>query len=115
MTQWQGAVLRGQLARFPAQQALCSGNGDFLNAALSELPGTRPQGRHAGCTAQGNYDYLVRFDPEMFPSRYRLRTALLAEGMPLTTGYPPMHQFEMFNREDGLTPRLRDTSAYPEY
>jgi dTDP-4-amino-4,6-dideoxygalactose transaminase len=115
MTEWQGAVLRAQLARFPAQQALRSGNDDFLNAALAELPAIRPQGRHDGCTAQGNYDYLVRFDPEMFPSRDRVRTALLAEGMPLTTGYPPMHQLEMFNREGGLAPRLRDTSAYPDY
>ena len=35
--------------------------------------------------------------------------------MPLTTGYPPMHQLEMFNREGGLGPRLRNTSAYPDY
>ena len=63
MTEWQGAVLRAQLARFPAQQARRSANDDFLNAALAQLPGITPQSRHEGCTAQGNYDYLVKFDP----------------------------------------------------
>jgi dTDP-4-amino-4,6-dideoxygalactose transaminase len=115
MTEWQGAVLRAQLGRFPAQQAVRSANVDFLNAALADLPGITPQGRHDGCTSQGNYDYIVRFDPELFPDRDRVRTALLAEGMPLTTGYPPMHQLEMFTRQGGLGPRLRDTSGYPDY
>lgn len=115
MTEWQGAVLRAQLKRFPAQQAVRSANVDFLNAALADLPGITPQGRYSGCTSQGNYDYLVKFDPELFPDRDRVRTALIAEGMPLTTGYPPMHQLEMFSREGGLGPRLRDTSGYPAY
>jgi dTDP-4-amino-4,6-dideoxygalactose transaminase len=115
MTEWQGAVLRAQLERFPAQQAVRSANADFLNAALSDIPGITPQGRHSGCTSQGNYCYVVKFDSKLFPDRDRLRTALRAEGMPLTTGYPPMHRLEMFGGEGGLGPRLRDTSAYPAY
>ena len=113
MTEWQGAVLRAQLERFPAQQAVRSANADFLNAALAELPGITPQARHSGCTSQGYYDYLVKFDRETFPDRDKVITALIAEGMPLTTGYPPMHQLEMFSREGGLGPRLRDTTAIP--
>ena len=115
MTEWQGAVLRAQLKRFPVQQAVRSANVDFLNAALAHLPGITPQGRYDGCTSQGNYDYLVKFDHELFPDRDRVRTALIAEGMPLTTGYPPIHGLEMFSREGGLGPRLRKTSGYPDY
>ncbi|MGA3215717.1 MAG: DegT/DnrJ/EryC1/StrS family aminotransferase [Acidimicrobiales bacterium] len=115
MTEWQGAVLRAQLKRFPSQQAVRSANAEFLNAALAELPGITPQGRHDGCTSQGNYDYIVRFDPELFPDRDRVRTALIAEGMPLTTGYPPMHKLDMFSTEGALGPRLRDTKAFPPY
>ena len=81
---------------------------------VSDL-GDDPLGRHKGRTSQGNYDYMVNFDPELFPDRDRLRTALLAEGMPLPTAYPPMHQLEMFSREGGLAPHIRDTSAYPAY
>ena len=58
---------------------------------------------------------MVNFAPERFPERDKLRTALLAEGMPLTTAYPPMHKLEMFSREGGLAPHIRDTSAYPAY
>ena len=68
MTEWQGAVLRAQLKRFPAQQAVRSANADFLNAALADLPGITPQGRYSGCTSQGNYDYLVKFDPRSSPT-----------------------------------------------
>jgi dTDP-4-amino-4,6-dideoxygalactose transaminase len=115
MSEWQGAVLRVQLERFPAQQEVRSANADFLNAALAELPGVTPLGRHKGCTSQGNYDYMVNFDAALFPDRNKLRTALLAEGMPLTTAYPPMHHLEMFTRGDGLAPHIRDMSAYPAY
>ena len=115
LSEWQGAVLRVQLQRFPAQQEIRSANVDFLNAALADISGVVPLGRHKGCTSQGNYDYMVNFDPELFPDRDRLRTALLAEGMPLTTAYPPMHQLEMLSREGGLAPHIRDTSAYPAY
>jgi len=76
---------------------------------------SRAVARHKGCTSQGNYDYMVNFDPDLFPDRDRLRTALLAEGMPLTTAYPPMHQLEMFSSKGGLAPNIRDTSDYPVY
>jgi dTDP-4-amino-4,6-dideoxygalactose transaminase len=115
MTEWQGAVLRAQLGRFPAQQAVRSANAEFLNATLSDIPGITPQGRHGGCTSQGNYCYVVTFDPEFFPDRDRLRTALLAEGMPLTTAYQAIHKLEMFSRPGGLGPRLRDNAVYPPY
>lgn len=115
MTEWQGAVLRAQLMRFPGQHAIRSANADFLNAALTDIPGVTPLGRHSGCSSQDNYDYIIRFDPELFPDRDRVRTALIAEGMPLTTNYPPMHQLEMFSREGGLGPRLRDKAVYPAY
>jgi dTDP-4-amino-4,6-dideoxygalactose transaminase len=115
LSEWQGAVLRAQLQRFPAQQEVRSANVEFLNSALAELAGVAPLGRLEGCTSQGNYDYMVNFAPERFPERDKLRTALLAEGMPLTTAYPPMHKLEMFSREGGLAPHIRDTSAYPAY
>ncbi len=115
LSEWQGAVLRAQLQRFPAQQEVRSANVEFLNSALAELAGVTPLGRLEGCTSQGNYDYMVNFAPERFPERDKLRTALLAEGMPLTTAYPPMHKLEMFSREGGLAPHIRDTSAYPAY
>jgi 3-amino-5-hydroxybenzoate synthase len=117
MTEWQGAVLRAQLGRLPAQQAIRSANADALNTSLAEIPGLQPQGRLASCTSQGNYCYVVRVDTSAFGgvSRDQLRTALLAEGLPVTTGYPPMHRLEMFADPDGLAPRIRDRAPYPNY
>jgi dTDP-4-amino-4,6-dideoxygalactose transaminase len=40
-------------------------------------------------------------------SRDQIRHALLAEGMSLTTSYPPMHRLEMFKDRNSLGPRLR--------
>ena len=45
MSEWQGAVLLGQLERFPAQHAKRNENAIALGAALAEIPGLRPQKR----------------------------------------------------------------------
>lgn len=116
MTEWQGAVLRSQLSRFPQQQANRAANANLLNTELSKIPGVTPQGRLAGCDSQGNYCYVVFVDPEEFgASRNQIRSALLAEGIPLTTSYPPMHSLDIFQIDDGLGPRLRSLDGYPKY
>lgn len=116
MTEWQGAVLRRQLDRFPQQQANRASNANFLNQELGKLPGVTPQGRLDGCDSQGNYCYVVFLDQERIgATRNQVRSALLAEGIPLTTSYPPMHQFDLFKDANGLAPRLRDFSRYPDY
>ena len=119
MTEWQGAVLRAQLGRFPAQQARRAANADFLNREVATIPGVNPQRRLDGCTSQGNYCYVVQLDDSIadgLPAfRDRVRTALIAEGIPLTTAYPAMHTLEMFEGSAGLAPRLRDLTGYPDY
>ena len=40
-------------------------------------------------------------------TRDQVRHALLAEGMSLTTSYPPLHRLEMFKDRSSLGPRLR--------
>ena len=117
MTEWQGAVLRAQLGRFPAQQARRAANADFLNREVATIPGVNPQRRLDGCTSQGNYCYVVQLDDSIadgLPAfRDRVRTALIAEGIPLTTAYPAMHTLEMFEGSAGHQPSLsvRRTAA----
>lgn len=109
MSEWQGAVLRAQLERFPGQQRNRANNADFLNREISKLPGFSPQGRLAGCTSQGNYCYVVSVDSDELKgaTRDQIRYALLGEGIPLTTSYPPLHQLELFASPESLAPRFR--------
>ena len=109
LSEWQGAILRAQLNRFPDQQKNRADNANWLNSEIDKIPGFKSQGRYAGCTDQGNYCYVVEVDPTLLSgaSRDQVRHALLAEGMPLTTSYPPLHKLEMFKDPSGLAPRLR--------
>lgn len=109
LSEWQGAVLRTQLARFEVQQKNRATNANWLNAEIAKIPGFKPQGRYKSCTDQGNYCYVVEVESEKLSgaSRDQIRHALLAEGIPLTTSYPPLHRLEMFKDRKSLAPRLR--------
>lgn len=109
MTEWQGAVLLAQLARFPGQQAVRAANADLLNADLVAVPGVVPQARDPRCTSQGNYCYVARIDEAAFGASCDVvRRALAAEGIPLTMAYPPLHRLDAFTDPSGLHPRYRD-------
>jgi 3-amino-5-hydroxybenzoate synthase len=109
LSEWQGAVLRAQLARFETQQKNRAANANYLNEEIAKIPGFKPQGRYKGCTDQGNYCYVVEVESQKLSgaSRDQIRHALLAEGMSLTTAYPPLHRLEMFKDRASLAPRLR--------
>lgn len=116
MTEWQGAILLAQLARFPAQQARRNANATFLNNALAEIPGVIPQRRDPRCTSQGNYCYVARIDADEFgASREAVRLALRAEGIPMTMAYPPIHRLDVFADRSRMAPRFRDSSSLPDY
>lgn len=125
MTEWQAAVLLAQLARFPAQHATRNENALFLNAELAKIPGVVPQKRDPRTTSQGYYCYLARIDAEAFGlPRDVVRTALAAEGIPMTMSYPVLHELPVFAAPDGLAPRHRsahenagrnDGALWPDY
>jgi len=116
LSEWQAAVLRAQLARFPAQNQRRNEHALFLNAELSKIPGVRPQRRDPRTTSQGYYCYLVAIDDAEFGlPRDRVHEALIAEGLPLTVSYPPIHRIAAFTTPGALAPRHRDTSHWPDY
>jgi dTDP-4-amino-4,6-dideoxygalactose transaminase len=116
LSEWQAAVLRAQLARFPEQNRQRNAHALFLNAELARIPGVRPQWRDPRATSQGYYCYVVAIDEAAFgASRDQVHAALVAEGMPLTVSYPPIHRIAAFTRPDGLAPRHRDPTHWPDY
>jgi dTDP-4-amino-4,6-dideoxygalactose transaminase len=102
MTEWQGAVLSAQLARFGDQHATRNANAVVLNEALAELPGIRPQPRDERMDANGNYCFIFHYDAAAFaglPLR-DFEAALDAEGIPMGVSYPSLGDLELFAGDD---------------
>ena len=116
MSEWQGAVLRGQLQRFPEQNRVRNENALALNAALDEIPGIRAPRRDPRMDTQGNYCFVFHYDPQEFaglPLR-RFEAALAAEGIPMGVSYPSLTDLSVF-RNRNFAPRLREHAPDIDY
>jgi dTDP-4-amino-4,6-dideoxygalactose transaminase len=86
--EFQGALLNAQMARFDAQAETRERNGKYLAERLARLPGIVPQSRGPDCTRHGYHLFLFQLDPERLGvSREAFLKALVAEGVPASTGY----------------------------
>jgi dTDP-4-amino-4,6-dideoxygalactose transaminase len=116
MTEWQGAVLRAQLERFPEQNRIRNSNALVLNRALDGIPGIRTPRRDPRMDSQGNYCYVFHYDADEFdglPLR-RFEEALAAEGIPMGVSYPSLSDVSMFRRQH-FAPRLRASAPHLDY
>ena len=116
MTEWQGAILTAQLARFPDQNRTRNANAIALGAALAEVDGLRPQRRDERMDSQGNYCYVFHYDPAAFAglALHRFEEALGAEGIPMGVSYPSINELALF-RERNFGPRLRSSAPTIDY
>jgi dTDP-4-amino-4,6-dideoxygalactose transaminase len=98
LSEWQGAVLSQQLSRLDEQAAVRTQRAAFLDHHLAKIEGIEPQAMDPGCTRNGHYCYIFRYDPTHFNGlgRDRFIEALEAEGIPTQASYPPVHQLELF-------------------
>jgi dTDP-4-amino-4,6-dideoxygalactose transaminase len=116
MTEWQGAVLLGQLQRFAEQNRVRNDNAVALNTALDEIPGIRAPRRDPRMDSQGNYCFVFHYDAEQFaglPLR-RFEAALAAEGIPMGVSYPALSDLAVF-RNRNFAPRLREHAPTIDY
>ncbi|MFM7685258.1 MAG: DegT/DnrJ/EryC1/StrS family aminotransferase [Actinomycetota bacterium] len=116
MSEWQGAVLRGQLQRFPEQNRIRNENAVALNTALDEIPGIRAPRRDPRMDTQGNYCFVFHYDAQQFaglPLR-RFEAALAAEGIPMGVSYPSLTDLSVF-RNRNFAPRLREHAPTLDY
>jgi dTDP-4-amino-4,6-dideoxygalactose transaminase len=116
MTEWQGAVLRAQLGRFPEQNRVRNDNAVALNAALDEIDGIRAPRRDPRMDSQGNYCFVVHYDSTHFsdlPLR-KFEAALAAEGIPMGVSYPSLSDLAVF-RSANFGPRLRSKAPAIDY
>ena len=113
LTEMQSALGLVALERFPAQFAERAAMADYLEESLSDIPGIHLLKRDLRLTKRSAYRYVIKIDPKILGCGHTVFCqALTAEGIPVDTGYPPMHRYDLF--QPGLS-RLAVPSAFPEY
>ncbi len=111
ITEWQAAVLLGQLERLPGHLERKQASANRLNEMLANLPGVRPLKRHEGVTRQSFYAYGFRFIPEEWDgvTRDRFCDALTAEvGIGFGGAYEPLTHSSIYQPHTKNRHRISD-------
>lgn len=98
LSEWQGALLTQQLGRLDEQTALRAPNAAYLDKALAEIEGIRPQALDPRVTCHGHYCYIFHYDKSAFhglPTEAFIK-AFNAEGIPTQASYPPVRKLDVF-------------------
>jgi dTDP-4-amino-4,6-dideoxygalactose transaminase len=116
MTEWQGAVLRAQLERYPEQLRTRQESAKLLDAELSGIAGITPQAEDPRMDIRAVYSYVLHFDAAEFAglSRDAFEEALRAEGLEVGIPYPSLNSLELF-RAAKFAPRLRTGAPRVDY
>ncbi|RPI21264.1 MAG: DegT/DnrJ/EryC1/StrS family aminotransferase [Acidobacteria bacterium] len=94
MTEFQAALLLGQLTRFEKICKVREENAKHLTALLKQIGGVEPAGMYEQCTRNTYYVYLARYNPAAFKglSRAAFLKAIAKEGIPMGAGYVPLNK-----------------------
>jgi dTDP-4-amino-4,6-dideoxygalactose transaminase len=113
--EFAGAILNCQLDRLDEQTDRRDHNGSYLNERLSKIPGITPQRRDEFVTRNAHHLYLFRYDANVWSiPRDRFIDALVAEGIPVSSGYrlplykQPLFANRTFGPYTGCTGSYRD-------
>lgn len=96
--EFQAAILRTQMKKFPAQHALRQENAAYLEAELRKIPGIYPQKSNPGVESVGRYVFPIYFDPQFFRGiNYSIMYRELRRAeIPADDCYPPLHRVDLF-------------------
>ncbi len=99
MTEWQAAVLCGQLERLPDQLVRRERSLHALNAGIDQVDGLASLDRRPEITRQAVYGYVFRYEPEAFNEVpvQAFRKALAAElGTSVSGVYNPLNSSPLY-------------------
>lgn len=102
MTEFQGALLRTQLARLGEQTETRYRAGEHLAKRLGEIDGVSALRRDPRVTNRGYYFFVVRYEKDGFGGVHRdvFMDALRAEGVPCGAGYGvPLYRNPVFTEK----------------
>jgi L-glutamine:2-deoxy-scyllo-inosose/3-amino-2,3-dideoxy-scyllo-inosose aminotransferase len=118
ITEMQCVLLRGGLSRLAEQTEVRDENAQFIAAELAEAGGPlRVAWRDPRITRQAYYCQTLHFDPAAAGfTREQYCEALRAEGVDLTTPYPPVYASGLLNLYDSTSPiPFRDPKLVQDY
>ena len=94
MTEFQAAVLLGQLERLPDQIKLREKNAKYLSDKLKRIDGISLMREDDRVTTRSYYYYIFRYNSESFAnaSKKRFILAMYFEGMPCEDIYSPIYK-----------------------
>jgi perosamine synthetase len=109
MTEFEGAILMGQLPGILERFEIRNKNADYLSSRLKNFPGLVPQKQYEGTTKSGYYKYALSYHKEHFNNadRSKFLKAIQAEGIPLSA-YVTMG----FHRDNGWQSYLLNLKVY---
>jgi perosamine synthetase len=109
MTEFEGAILMGQLPGMLERFEIRNKNADYLSSRLKNFPGLVPQKQYEGTTKSGYYKYALSYHKEHFNNadRSKFLKAIQAEGIPLSA-YVTMG----FHRDNGWQSYLLNLKVY---
>ncbi len=117
MSEFQGAVLLSQFARFDEQIKHRDANALYLSEALQQIPGVRAMERDERLTQWGFYYWTFKFLPEVWEgiTRDQFLAAAKAEGLPIGSGghIDPMYLNPMYT--ESQTPYRKHDCPNCEY
>jgi dTDP-4-amino-4,6-dideoxygalactose transaminase len=102
MTEFQAAILLGQLGRLKNQIRKREENAKYLDRNLKDIPGISLLKRDERVTRRSYHMYIFRFLEEKWEGikREKFIEALNCEGIPATSGYPmPIYKNPLFQRK----------------
>lgn len=100
ITEFQTAILLGQLDRLPAQLALRDENAIYLNTEIKKQGLLSPMRREEGTQLQCYFNICFRYNPQNFEGLdiAKFRAALTAElNFPFMPCYQPLNMCELYN------------------
>lgn len=105
MTDFQAAVLLGQMEALPDRTAKREESSLYLNSQLQRLAGIRTIPRRPEVTRQACYYYVFAIRPDVLPlSRLQFMAALEAEGIPTRNVFVPVYKDPLWHLNSYDTP-----------
>jgi dTDP-4-amino-4,6-dideoxygalactose transaminase len=106
MTEFQAAILLGQLQSLPSNIAKAEKNAEYLTQKLGAIDGTKPLKKDDRVTRQSYYYYVFKYEKRSFGEvpRDRFMAALFFEGIPCERIYEPVYKDPLFKMEPNKWP-----------